>query len=84
MKQTQKEFEKYLRLDNQPVKVGIAGGGLCDINLEGINVITYQTALNAFDKKYVETNNKIVEDSCERSKSTAILQKRIRSSIVCL
>ncbi len=81
LKQTQKEFEKYLRLDNQPVKVGIAGGGLCDINLEGINVITYQTALNAFDKKYVETNNKIVEDSCERSKSTAILQKELEVAL---
>ncbi len=81
LKQTQKEFEKYLRLDNQPVKVGIAGGGLCDINLDGINVITYQTALNAFDKKYVETNNKIVEDSCERSKSTAILQKELEVAL---
>ena len=81
LKQTQKEFEKYLRFDNQPVKVGIAGGGLCDINLEGINVITYQTALNAFDKKYVETNNKIVEDSCETSKSTALLQKELEVSL---
>lgn len=77
LKQTQKEFEKYLRLDNEPVKVGIAGGGLCDINLEGINVITYQTALIAFDKKYVETNNKIVDDNGEGSKSTALLQKEL-------
>ncbi len=81
LKQTQKEFEKYLRLDGKPVKVGIAGGGLCDINLEGINVITYQTALNAFDKKYVETNNKIVEDSCEKSKSTALLQKELEVAL---
>ena len=81
LKQTQKEFEKYLRFDGNPVKVGIAGGGLCDINLEGINVITYQTALNAFDKKYVETNNRIIEDSCEKSKSTALLQKELEVAL---
>ncbi len=81
LKQTQKEFEKYLRLDGKPVKVGIAGGGLCDINLEGVNVITYQTALNAFDKKYVETNNKIIEDSCEKSKPTALLQKELEVAL---
>jgi superfamily II DNA or RNA helicase len=77
LKQTQKEFEKYLRLDGESVKVGIAGGGLCDINMEGINVITYQTALIAFDKKYVESSNKIVQDDSNNSKSTALLQKEL-------
>jgi len=62
LKQTQKEFQRYLRLENQPVTVGMAGGGVCEINLDGINVITYQTALNAFDKKYVESSNKILQD----------------------
>ncbi len=81
LKQTQKEFEKYLRLDGQPVKVGIAGGGLCDINLDGINVITYQTALIAFDKKYVETNNKIIDDNGEGSKSTSQLQKELELAL---
>jgi superfamily II DNA or RNA helicase len=76
LKQTQKEFEKYLRLNNEPVKVGIAGGGLCDLNLNGINVITYQTALNAHNKKYVERGNKIIDDESGdgQSKSTAQLQ----------
>jgi superfamily II DNA or RNA helicase len=77
LKQTQKEFEKYLKIDGEPVKVGIAGGGLCDINMEGINVITYQTALIAFDKKYMESNNKIVEDTGESSKPTGLLQKEL-------
>ncbi len=77
LKQTQKEFEKYLKLNDQPVKVGIAGGGLCDINMEGINVITYQTALIAFDKKYVESSSKIVDDNGEGSKSTPQLQKEL-------
>ena len=77
LKQTQKEFEKYLRIDGEPVKVGIAGGGLCEINMEGINVVTYQTALNAFDKKYMESSNKIVEDSNESSKPTGLLEKEL-------
>ncbi len=76
LKQTQKEFEKYLRLDGQPVKVGIAGGGICDLNMNGINVVTYQTALIAFDKKYQERGNKVVDDTNhDGPKSTAQLQK---------
>ena len=77
LKQTQKEFEKYLRIDGEPVKVGIAGGGLCEINMEGINVVTYQTALNAFNKKYMESSNKIVQDSNESSKPTGLLEKEL-------
>ena len=77
LKQTKNEFEKYLRLDDSNVKVGIAGGGLCDVNLEGVNVITYQTALLAFDKKYVESQHKLVEDSNGdgQSKPTALIQQ---------
>lgn len=80
LKQTQKEFEKYLRMNDQPVKVGIAGGGLCDINFEGINVITWQTALNSHDKKYVESQKKIVDDNIEGSKSSAQLQKECETA----
>jgi hypothetical protein len=77
LKQTKSEFEKYLRLDGSDVRVGIAGGGLCDINLEGVNVVTYQTALFAFDKKYVESQHKLIEDpnGDGQSKSTALLQQ---------
>jgi superfamily II DNA or RNA helicase len=77
LNQTQKEFEKYLRLDGKPIKVGVAGGGRCNLNMDGVNVITYQTALIAFDKKYVESQKKIVEDSSSGSKSTAQLQKEL-------
>jgi superfamily II DNA or RNA helicase len=80
LKQTQKEFEKYLRIDGEPIKVGIAGGGLCEINMEGINVVTYQTALNAFDKKYMESSNKIVQDSNESSKPTGLLEKELEEA----
>lgn len=75
LNQTQKEFEKYLRVDGNPVKVGVAGGGRCDLCMDGINVITYQTALIAFDKKYVESQKKIVQENNEGPKSTAQLQK---------
>lgn len=81
LNQTQKEFEKYLKLHGNSVKVGIAGGGKCDLNMEGINVITYQTALIAFNKKYVESNKKIVEDNGEGSKSTALLQKELNDAL---
>ena len=77
LKQTQKEFEKYLKINDSPCKVGIAGGGQCNLNLDGINVITYQTALNAFDKKYVESSSKIVDDNGEGSKPTALLQQEL-------
>ena len=80
LKQTQKEFQKYLRFDNKPVNVGMAGGGVCEINLDGINVITYQTALNAFDKKYVESSNKILQDDGLGSKSTALLQQELEDA----
>ena len=77
LKQTQKEFEKILRLNNQPVKVGIAGDGIYDLNKQGINVVTYQTALIAFNKKYSETQYKVVENNKSddgSNKSTEQLQ----------
>jgi superfamily II DNA or RNA helicase len=80
LKQTQKEFEKYLNINNSPCKIGIAGGGQCNLNLDGINVITYQTALNAFDKKYVESSSKIVQDDGEGSKPTAVLEHELNLS----
>jgi ribosomal protein S20 len=82
LKQTQKEFERYLRFNGKPVVVGIAGGGLCNINLEGINVVTYQTALNAFDKKYIEKGNKVVDDpNVDGPKTTAQLQKELDEAL---
>lgn len=77
LKQTKNEFEKYLRLNGENVKVGIAGGGMCDINFEGVNVVTYQTALLSFDKKYIESQYKIVDDpnGDGQSKSTEQLKQ---------
>ena len=81
LKQTKKEFEKYLRLDGKNVNVGIAGGGLFDINPNGINVITYQTALNSHDKKYLEKGNKIVDNLDGKSyKSLEQLQEEYNAA----
>lgn len=62
MYQTQKEFSKYLRINGEKTKVGIAGDGICDLNLDGINVLTWQTALQAFDEKYTKQGDKVVYD----------------------
>jgi superfamily II DNA or RNA helicase/intein/homing endonuclease len=84
LKQTQKEFEKILKINGEPVKVGIAGDGICDLNMEGVNVITYQTALAAFNKKYSETQYKVVEDTKNddgTSKSTEQLKTEYEDAL---
>jgi superfamily II DNA or RNA helicase len=62
LKQTQKEFAKYLRVDGEPAHIGMLGDGVFDINPKGINVITYQTALASFNEKFSESKNKIEID----------------------
>jgi superfamily II DNA or RNA helicase len=62
LKQTQKEFVKYLKVDDKPAHVGMLGDGVFDINSNGVNVITYQTALASFNEKFSESKNKIEVD----------------------
>jgi superfamily II DNA or RNA helicase len=62
MYQTQKEFQKYITIDGKPAKIGIAGDGVCEIDANGINVLTWQTALQAFDEKYTTKGDKVVYD----------------------
>ena len=62
LKQTQKEFVKYLKVDEKPAHVGMLGDGVFDINPNGVNVITYQTALASFNEKFSESKNKIEVD----------------------
>lgn len=52
LRQTHREFSKYLRVDGKPAHIGFIGAGVCDVNAKGINVITYQTALSAFNEIY--------------------------------
>lgn len=72
LKQTHKEFSKYLKINNLPAEIGMIGDGICKIQLNGINVCTYQTALGAFNEKYSESKNKIEIDEFagENSKKT--------------
>ena len=62
LKQTQKEFMKYLSVDGERAHIGMLGDGVFDINPNGVNVITYQTALAAFNEKFSESKNKIEID----------------------
>lgn len=62
LKQTQKEFVKYLKVEEKSAHVGMLGDGVFDINPNGVNVITYQTALAAFNEKFSESKNKIEVD----------------------
>lgn len=72
LKQTHKEFSKYLKINNEPAEIGMIGDGICKIQLQGINVCTYQTALGAFNEKFSESKNKIEIDELagENSKKT--------------
>lgn len=62
LKQTQKEFSKYLKIDGKEASIGMMGDGIYNIEPNGINVCTYQTALAAFNEKFSESKNKIEID----------------------
>jgi superfamily II DNA or RNA helicase len=53
---------KYLSVDGERAHIGMLGDGVFDINPDGVNVITYQTALAAFNEKFSESKNKIEVD----------------------
>jgi superfamily II DNA or RNA helicase len=83
--QTKKEFEKFLRIDGKPPKIGMAGDGICDLNPEGINIITYQTALMAYGEVYQKKASKRGKaDSvvkAEEKKTTAQLEKEFADAL---
>ena len=54
LRQTKDEFERFLRHNGQPAKIGMIGGGECDI--QDINVMTQQTAIRALGKEYKKTD----------------------------
>lgn len=69
LKQTKEAIEKYVKHDDgSPVEVGIVGDGQCDIR--EITVMTVQTAITAYDKKY--DNNK----GSVRNMTEAEIQKK--------
>lgn len=61
--QTAREFSKLLKRNDVPEHIGRIGDGVCDINLNGVNVATYQTLLTAFDKSYTHKNIKNADGS---------------------
>jgi len=54
LNQTKEEFERFLYLNGQPAKIGMIGGGECDI--QDINVMTQQTAVRALGKDYTKAD----------------------------
>ena len=84
LRQTHREFTKYLSVDNHAPHIGFIGNSVVDINSNGINVMTYQTALAAFNETYIPSKDKIEANSLagERvKKPTAQLQKEQRIAL---
>lgn len=69
LKQTKEALETYLELDGTPVAVGIVGDGVCNIVEDGINIVTWQSCLAAFDEKYVPSKDKVVNKKIDQAKS---------------
>jgi superfamily II DNA or RNA helicase len=67
LKQTVKEFEKSLKPLDEDFSIGEIGGGVCKISHQGVNVCTYQTLLQSYDKKYSEDKKKIIDDKDKNS-----------------
>ena len=61
LKQTVAEFNSSLKPLDDKFFIGEIGGGVCSISPQGVNVATFQTLLTAFDKKYSEQKNKLVD-----------------------
>jgi len=61
LKQTHREFTKYLRNNGSTMKIGMIGDGICEIEKDGINIITYQSALASYNEKFDAKKNQIVQ-----------------------
>lgn len=59
--QTKEEFERILTNQGKPAKIGMIGGGECDI--QDINVMTQQTAIRALGKQYTKSDE---DDKAEK------------------
>lgn len=74
LEQTADEIREHVRHDDgSPVEVGIVGDGRCDIR--EITVMTVQTAITAYDRKY-DDNKGSVRDMTEEE----ILRKYVKPS----
>lgn len=73
--QTHKEFSTYFKQNGAEPHIGTIGDGVYDINMNGVNVITYQTALMAFNEKYNPTKDKIEEDEHAGEKNRKTIEE---------
>lgn len=60
LQQAKEEFEKFLMQNNSSLKVGVVGGGKCEIR--DVNIMTVQTAVRAVGEKYKKYDD---EDEAE-------------------
>ena len=56
--QTHDEFQKYLKIDGKPAKIGKIGDGIFEPQPDGINICTYQTMLLAYNEVFKEKAGK--------------------------
>lgn len=75
--QTADEFRRSLKPLDPRFKVGVIGGGQCDIAMSGVNVATYHTLLTAFNQKYSDQKKKIVDVENDKV-SIPALEKQLK------
>lgn len=66
--QTHNEFSQYLQQDGKPAKIGRAGDSICDLNPDGINIMTSATGLAAYNEIYRKTKDKVEKNVREEEK----------------
>lgn len=67
--QTKEEFERFIKFNGEDAKIGMVGGGECDI--QDITVMTQQTAMRALGKGFVKSD----EDSKKEKDSENVKNK---------
>jgi len=50
LRQAKSELERFLNINGCPMKVGVIGGGKCDV--QDVNIMTIQTAVRALGEKF--------------------------------
>lgn len=62
LRQTSGEIESILSENNIPITVGRIGGGFWDVKMNSVNIATYQSALGAYNTKFLESKNTLIYD----------------------
>lgn len=62
LKQTATELENTMRESGEKITVGRIGGGSKDPRLNSVNVVTYQSALAAYNTSWLVSKKKLVEN----------------------